>query len=380
MFSHARSLVFRMLRVALVTLTLLALTPAALAKPVRIEDYIPVASMGDRNTLHELQNYVASLSPQGLVLRPDGSLDLERSFTKVDYFSLLTGARVRNNVQASVGNHPVDFVALRVPCAGVTAPDGDARADACMWMTSGEAQALLLSRTDAGGRVQLRYLPVAKLAQDASGGIRFEQRPWSAGLPLRIWEDPLLVVPAPARRDTWLGEWHADDEWLAALHRTRYSNGLVGLHEQLAPHSSAALDVTAAGLDQAERLRRRYRARQRSIVEPDLLIMAADHWNFDVRGFNPGGNHGSFFRASTHATLMVAGGAATGIARGRDVETPYDSLSFVPTLLALTGRLEDDNQPDAPLRARGFTRFPGRVIRELVDLSFSPDGPVPDGD
>ncbi len=44
------------------------------------------------------------------------------------------------------------------------------------------------------------------------------------------------------------------------------------------------------------------------LVENDLLILANDHWNFDVRGFNPGGNHGSFFRISTHSTLMLAGG------------------------------------------------------------------------
>jgi len=40
-----------------------------------------------------------------------------------------------------------------------------------------------------------------------------------------------------------------------------------------------------------------------------------NHWNFDVRGFNPGGNHGSFFRISTHSTLMFAGGERTGTPR-----------------------------------------------------------------
>ena len=38
------------------------------------------------------------------------------------------------------------------------------------------------------------------------------------------------------------------------------------------------------------------------------MVVASDHWNFDVRGFNPGGNHGSFLRISTHSTLMFAGG------------------------------------------------------------------------
>ena len=107
---------------------------------------------------------------------------------------------------------------------------------------------------------------------------------------------------------------------------------------------------------------RRLRRRQRSLVETDLLILANNHWNFDVRGFNPGGNHGSFFRVSTHSTLMFAGGQMSGIPRGRVVDEPYDSLSFVPTVLRLTGKLDEDNTPDAALQARGFSRFPGRVI------------------
>ena len=69
------------------------------------------------------------------------------------------------------------------------------------------------------------------------------------------------------------------------------------------------------GITADERLLRRYHRRQREMAESDLLVLANNHWNFDVRGFNPGGNHGSFFRVSTHATLMIAGGARTGIPR-----------------------------------------------------------------
>jgi hypothetical protein len=97
-----------------------------------------------------------------------------------------------------------------------------------------------------------------------------------------------------------------------------------------------------------------------------MLIVAQDHWNFDVRGFNPGGNHGSFFRISTHSVFMVAGGQNTNIPRALEIDKPYDSLSFVPTLLALTGDLRDDNEPVPVLRERGFTRFPGRVVQEMV--------------
>jgi hypothetical protein len=66
---------------------------------------------------------------------------------------------------------------------------------------------------------------------------------------------------------------------------------------------------------------------------------------------------------------MIAGGERTGIPRGLVVEEPYDSLSFVPTLLALTGRLRDDMSPVPVLWDKGFRAFPGRVVREIVPVS-----------
>ena len=97
-----------------------------------------------------------------------------------------------------------------------------------------------------------------------------------------------------------------------------------------------------------------------------MLIVANDHWNFDVRGFNPGGNHGSFFRISTHSIFMLAGGAKTNLPQGFVVEAPYDSLSFVPTLLAITGNLRDDSNPVQELWEKGFRTFPGPVVKELL--------------
>ena len=88
---------------------------------------------------------------------------------------------------------------------------------------------------------------------------------------------------------------------------------------------------------------RSLRRRQRRLAETDLQVFANNHWNFDVRGFNPGGNHGSFFRISTHSTFMLAG--VSGVPRGLAINEPYDSLSVVPTILALTGNLQSDNQP-----------------------------------
>ena len=47
----------------------------------------------------------------------------------------------------------------------------------------------------------------------------------------------------------------------------------------------------------------------------------------------------------------MAGGKDTGIPKGVRIETPYDSLSFVPTILSLMGKTEP--------------ALPGAVIEEL---------------
>jgi len=155
------------------------------------------------------------------------------------------------------------------------------------------------------------------------------------------------------------------------LHKTQYSNGLIGLHEQFTLFPAPATDTSAANLSQDELLLRRFRQRQRRLVETDMLIVANNHWNFDVRGFNPGGNHGSFLRISTHSTLMFAGGDRTGIPRGLPISEPYDSLSVVPTIMALIGDLRSDNTPVDALAARGFKKFPGRVIPEVAGSNFA---------
>lgn len=348
---------------------LLALDPARLnPSAVQIEQLIPKGAMGDHNTIGELQNYVVGPAPEGLALAPDGSLDVERSFRRVDYFSLLGGLNVRNNVQPLVESRPVDFVAVRVPeeaLRGALPPDE--RPDQAVWLYGGpDRQALILARED-GSQLKLRYLPVANLRQAADGRVAFERAGWRDSLPLKLFEDTRLTPPAGAERGRWLSGWHTDIEWLRATHRAKYSNAVVGLHEQLARHVVEGTDAAAAGLSDDDRLVRRFRQRQRALVENDLLILANDHWNFDVRGFNPGGNHGSFFRISTHSTLMLAGGDETRIPRGLAVEEPYDSLSLMPTLLALTGQLEEGERPVPVLWRQGFRPFPGRVVRELFE-------------
>ena len=179
----------------------------------------------------------------------------------------------------------------------------------------------------------LRYLPIANLTQSTDGQIRFDRVDWRPGFPLKMLEDPRLEI-GDADRAQWLSQWHTDLEWLHALHKTQYSNGLIGLHEQFNLFTAPGTDPNAADLTPDERLLNAFHRRQRRLVESDLMVFANNHWNFDVRGFNPGGNHGSLFRIATHSTLMFAGGDRTGIPRGLAVTEPYDSLSVVPTILA----------------------------------------------
>ena len=345
---------------------------------LRYEDLFAPGSMGAPNTVHQLQNYVVGVAPGGLRLSHDGSLDFGASFARVNYFSLLGDARVRNNVQPLVGSRPVDFVAVRLPPEPVNETLGEKdRAHEVIWLYGGrDRQALILSRKAVHGRVSLRYLPVANLEQSEDGAISFDRLSWLEGLPLKLWEDEALSIPRGSSRSEWLEGWHTDVEWLRAAHRTHYSIAVVGLHEQLARHPAEAFDTDAPGISPTERLVRRFRERQRRIAEADLLVLANDHWNFDVRGFNPGGNHGSFFRVSTHSTLMFAGGEETGVPRGLAVEEPYDSLSFVPTVFALTGRIQVRPGPVLVNFDRRPRPFPGRVINELFDTTPDEAAPV----
>jgi hypothetical protein len=308
------------------------------------EELIPKRAMGDPNSVHDLENYVIGPASNGLVLTADGSLDFARSFEHIDYPPLLASLAVRNNVQPGVGSHPIDFIAMTIPKAGFAFPPSDAPAEDPIWLYANQdKQALIFSRDN-----DLRFLPVRALHQDAGGAVHFESAAFAPGLPLRMFEDENLGVPR-ADRETWLNSWHSELDWFHATHRTAYSNAIIALHEQflppiIAPHSD---DPDAA-------LLARFNQRRRRLAEPDFIIFANDHWNFNVRNFNPGGNHGSFFRTSTHAILLFAGGADTGIPRHQEVQEPYDSLSFVPTLLDLIGL-----QADA-------AKLPGRPIQEVL--------------
>ena len=187
--------------------------------------------MGDPNSLSQLQNYVVGLSGVGVALTSEGSLDLERTFRRVNYFSLLSNVRVRNLVQRDLGVAPIDFVAMRVPRDALTSsldPADAPDSDAVFLYGDDQHQALLLPRL-RDGALWLRYLPVRDLVQDRTGAIHFDTAPWTDGFPLHLSEDPDLRVSTD--RTSWLNLWHAEREWFDAMHRTRYSNGMIGLHE-----------------------------------------------------------------------------------------------------------------------------------------------------
>jgi hypothetical protein len=288
---------------------LLRLTPADFDPgKFKLTEVIPARSLGPLNTVWDLQNYVTGPGPQGFVLTEDGKFDWDRSFTRVNYFEALHAIAVRNNVQEAVAPRPIDFTAVETP-------EG-------IWLYRDEEHQALIQNG--------RLIPIAHLKGARDGSVTFEKQPWGPGFPLEYFEDPNLAVPK-----TWLNETHTDEEWLDATHRTRYSNAFVGIAEQIRPVSTG----------------NEYQQRQRTQRRTDLLVVARDHWNFNARGFNPGGNHGSFLRNSTHSALMFAGGEATGIPLGAHIAKPYDSLSFLPSILTLLGRAEPD--------------LPGPVIKEL---------------
>ena len=277
------------------------------------------------------------LSSQGLIFSASDSLDLDRSFERRNYFQALANIRVRNVVQPELGAKPVDFLAARAP-------------DGIYLYGDPRHGALILSRYE-GGELWLRYQPVCDF--------QFTPAEWSSGFPLHLFEDPELKVPGD--RESWLSEWHSERAWFDAIHRTRYSNGLIGLHEFFAlwqPDFVPAIFGPTSETDGP--LLRRFAIRLRRVTEPDLLVLASDHWNFNIRGFNPGGNHGSFFRISTHSVFMASGAQ---VPAGLQIDRPYDSLSFVPTLLSLMGMLPDG-------------KAPGPVITEMTGSAQSINGIV----
>jgi hypothetical protein len=303
---------------------------ATRAPEPKISGLIPTHSLGDSNTVYDLQNYVIGPAAGGVVPDEKGSLDEEHSFRHVNYFQLLASQRVRNNPQPSVSPKPIDFMATAVSTSAVMAKTGEHSLALAIWLYGDENHQLLeLVRPGTSG-VEIRVTPVAGLSENAGGNLAWQESQWAKGFPLELYEDSQLRIPAERDRSAWLSSWHTEREWINAAHKTRYSNAVIGLTEELLPPSQA-LTGPKHGSDLLTRLE----IRRRDLVQPDFQVFAADHWNFNVRNFNPGGNHGSFFRISTHSVWMMAGPDLPG---RRHIETPYDSLNFASTLLYRLGR------------------------------------------
>ncbi len=165
------------------------------------------------------------------------------------------------------------------------------------------------------------------LKQDENGrGIRSRS---SLGGPVYLYTSlkiPSLSYRKALTRADWLSDWHTEREWFEAIHKCRYSNGVIGVTEELSP-----IQDNVPGPNGISPILLRFERRRRELVQADFHVFAADHWNFNTRFPNPGGNHGSFLRISTHSVWMLAGAGVPV----RTIEEPYDSLNFASTLLDL---------------------------------------------
>ncbi len=285
----------------------------------KISDLVPERSLGDLNTLYDLQNYGVGPGPDGMVLDSSGRIDATRSFRHVNYFRLFARQRVSNNPQPALGSKPIDFSAVRL-----AQPNGSSQQT--YWLYGSDEDQLLI-QTDADGNISLH--PVSNLIQTEDARIESSPVPWRAGLPLHLYEDSRLQIPAGIDREQWLAAPHSEREWLEATHLCTYSNGVIGITEELSP-----VGPNVPGIPGLNPVLLRYERRRRELVQPDIEVFAADHWNFNVRNFNPGGNHGGFFRISTHSVWMLAG---PGIPK-QVITEPYDSLNFASTVLHLLSR------------------------------------------
>jgi hypothetical protein len=297
---------------------------------VKIEDLIAANSLGDANTAFDIQHYVAGPAAGGLAVNAQGDLDERASFRHVDYLSLFSQQVIRNNPQHGVSPRPIDFLAMTLPAEQAAAgePADGEKVSQGIWLYADEEHQIveLIARDE--GRMRIRLIPCAQLQAGENGQLNWQAKNWGADFPMHLYEDGNLNIPPQANRAEWLSQWHTEREWFQAIHQCHYSDGVIGITEELLPPS-----VALPKADDKSPLRQ-LELRRRQLVQPDFHVFAADHWNFNVRNFNPGGNHGSFLRISTHSVWMMAG---AGITQGH-VEEPYDSLNFASTLLHLVGR------------------------------------------
>ncbi len=312
-----------------------------------ISQLMPPLALGDQNTIFDLENYVAGPGPKGLVLDAKGDLDEAQSFRRVNYFRLLVSQRVRNVPQRELSAQPVDFLAVGLPASDLPLPtENGPPAEFAVWLYADEEHQLLELVRNTSDLEEIRLIPVKHLVQARDGKVTYETGEWMDGLPFHLVEDKALDPPQGVEANKWLSEWHSEDDWLKATYACRYTNGVVGITEELMPMADVLpkRESVAPILQQLE-------LRRRQLVQTDFHIFASDHWNFNARNFNPGGNHGSFLRQSTHSVWMMAG---AGLASGIHYTDPADSLNFGSTVMQCAGK-----DPPMPKRVLHLpTRLP----------------------
>ena len=203
---------------------------------IHIETLIPKGVMGEPNSLYQLQNYVVGLSRNGIVLTAGGSLDLDGTFQRVNYFTTLARRACEKPRPARRWNRADRFCrgACACGCFGIVAL---ARGSAGLrWQSlfsrMSNMRLLLLSQFREG-TLWLRYSAGSQPGAGCGGNDSTSRpRRGADGFSLRLFEDPELRVSGKeSTRATWLNQWHTEREWFEAIHRTRYSNGVVGLYE-----------------------------------------------------------------------------------------------------------------------------------------------------
>jgi hypothetical protein len=183
-------------------------------------------------------------------------------------------------------------------------------------------------------------------------------------MPLRLFEDERFDTGGEPRVD-WLSRFHPDREWLAAVHATDEGLAVMGLPEAFSTaYAGTFARVAARAPTRAERLRTEFELARRLAMESDVFVAASPLWNFDLKDFNPYGNHGGFRRQSMNALFWLHGGPETRVSPGpRLVTTPFDALDVAPTLFE-AAEIATDGKIPTRYRDAGFTNLPGRVVRD----------------
>ena len=250
----------------------------------KIDDLIPANSLGDGNTAADILHYVVGASAGGLAVDTQGNLDEGASFRHVDYFSLFSRQVVRNNPQPGISPRPIDFAAITLPAEEVAARLGEdaLKISQGILLYGDERHQLIELVSRHEGRMRIRLIPAAQIQAYENGKLSWQPQQWGADFPLHLYEDQKLELPDGAGRARWLSQWHTEQEWFQAIYKCRYSNGVIGITEELLPPSQALPkddENSAVG---------RLELRRRQLVQPDFHLFAADHWNFNVRQLQSG--------------------------------------------------------------------------------------------